>query len=88
MSDPPVGFCKSCGARVVWGITSAGKRMPVDVDPAANGNVSLRWIAAGRHYAIDVLGGEVLAKAREEDETPLHLSHFATCPKAERHRRR
>lgn len=30
MSEP--GKCRSCGADIIWTVTEAGKRMPVDPD--------------------------------------------------------
>lgn len=54
--------CRSCDALIVWFVTAAGKRMPVDA-----------------------------ASTKPEDaETQLdltrHVSHFATCPYAQRWR--
>ena len=64
--------CSSCGAAIVWAKTTKGKRMPVDAEPAAGGNINLdgfgvaRYVPAGKgHYK----------------------SHFATCPNSAAHRK-
>ena len=73
---------------MVWAVTSKGSLMPIDPDPVAGGNVILDGTArhqrSGREYpAAFVLAGT---------DTPLgdparFVSHFATCPNAERFRR-
>lgn len=70
--------CKSCGAQVVWAVTSTGKRMPVDVEPAAMGNVLLEARTVGAPLAV-VWAGPVAGG---------RLSHFSTCPDAKVYRRR
>ena len=35
--------CRSCHAPVIWAVTSAGKSMPVDRDPAEDGSIALQW---------------------------------------------
>ena len=65
------GNCRSCGADVEWVQTEAGKRMPVDAEPVANGN-----IVKVRGNLIRYLGkGEVFTGDR-------WVSHFATCAQA------
>jgi hypothetical protein len=69
--------CRSCGADIAWALTTNGKRIPVDVEPAENGNIRLRRVA-----------GQVLADVvKPGSERPLRVSHFATCPDAARHRK-
>jgi hypothetical protein len=75
-----VATCRSCPARIVWCVTEAGKRMPVDAEPVPNGNVELR--DQGHQVLAVVHGQPPLGVDR------LHLSHFATCPRAADHRRR
>lgn len=69
--------CRSCEARIVWAITPKGRRIPLDPDPVEGGNVLLEGERA------TVLTNE----ERAAHPGPLHVSHFATCPKAKRHRR-
>lgn len=37
-----VSTCRSCGAPVIWVLTSVGKRMPLDAEPV------LRFVRSGR----------------------------------------
>lgn len=59
--------CRACGAKILWARTAAGKIIPLDACPIANGNM--------RREMLD--GSEL-----------RYLSHFATCPNADRFRRR
>lgn len=76
--------CRSCEARIVWAVTPAGRRIPLDPDPVEGGNVLLAPAIASPSGAV--------ARVLTNDERaahvgPLHVSHFATCPKAKAHRR-
>lgn len=72
--------CKSCGAPIVWASTSAGGVMPVDRDRVAGGNIVLV-----ERDALSTPRAEIVAP---DPDVPRHVSHFATCPNADRHRRR
>lgn len=74
--------CKSCGAEIVWIKMRTGKSMPCDAMP---------------HYFREEDGGGItfvtpdgLVKHGEPDEFGErgYISHFATCPNADQHRRR
>lgn len=67
--------CKSCGQPIVWALTTKGRRMPIDPEPVAGGNVDVAVIAGVRH-AIGTAPGE-----------GTHVSHFSSCPDAARHRK-
>jgi hypothetical protein len=80
--------CRSCGALVVWTETSKGRRMPVDAEPAENGNLRL----------VEREGEVPLAVNDTEETTALfatgasgddrrYVSHFATCQQAKQWRR-
>lgn len=58
--------------------------MPVNAEPVdIGGNVSLNETPSGKVIA------RVLTKAQGRAwQTPLYVSHFATCPDAAMHRRR
>jgi hypothetical protein len=73
-----VSACRSCGAEVFWAVTASGKRMPVDADVTADGNVSIG--PDGLAYVVPA--GHVASPAY-----PRYTSHFATCPNAAHHRR-
>ena len=63
--------CRSCGAEIIWCVTSKGKKMPVDAEP----EMRVVMIADNRKK------GQVNAHMM-----PTHTSHFATCPNADDHR--
>lgn len=69
--------CRSCGAAILWATTEKGKAMPLDAEPAENGNINL---VGG--VAKVVKPGEMLPGI------PLYLSHFATCPNSVMHRKK
>jgi hypothetical protein len=77
--------CSSCGAPILWAVTEAGKRMPLDYDEHEGGNVFLFRSppGSGKPWTCKV--------GRQEDAPPQfasrHFSHFATCPNAAEHRR-
>jgi hypothetical protein len=68
--------CRSCGAPLLWAQTTAGKNMPLDAAPTANGNIELRHGLA-RYVTPDA-----------NATTPRYTSHFATCPNAGQHRKK
>lgn len=75
---PRPGRCRSCGASVYWVLTGSGALMPVDVDPVDGGNV--RFVAQDLVEVVGPLEAEL-------GDRPLFVSHFATCPNADEHRR-
>lgn len=81
-----IGRCRSCRAPILWSKTEGGKRMPLDPEPVDGGNVALgvpnRYDAEGNVIAT-VLGPLEIEAADE----PLYVTHFATCPDADRWRR-
>lgn len=64
---------RTCGARIRWVVTEAGKRMPLDYDPSPDGNV----------IAVEVKGerrARVLGSPSDVPEgTQAWRSHFASC---------
>lgn len=79
--------CRSCGAGIVWAVTTSGKRMPLDADPTPAGNV--QTTVEPPH---DVLRAEVLGPLEVELLDPdaragLRMPHHATCPHADDWRR-
>lgn len=65
--------CKSCGARIIWARTAAGKPIPLDAKPVAGGNL-----------VFNPFTGLVAA---ERGAGFRHVSHFSTCTKAAEHRK-
>lgn len=70
--------CRYCPSQVIWTETVNGKSMCVDAYPVANGNVELLdegdVVKSIVHGQPDMFGAE------------RFVSHFATCPNADRAR--
>lgn len=65
--------CRSCRAPIVWAKnTTTGGSMPVDLYPAAGGNVVLELGPTGAQAT--VLG------TPNDHKGPVHYPHFATSP--------
>ena len=79
---PDVAHCRSCNARIIWTKGSTGRANPVDAEPSEKGNIQI--LAEGT--AVYLKADEAEA-ARQRGEK-LHLSHFATCPNAAKHRKK
>lgn len=78
--------CRSCGAEIEWVVVSkSGKNMPIDVIPTDTGNIAklpTTDAATGNKLVEYVMQGGMLGDHRE-----LYVSHFATCPNADQHRK-
>jgi len=83
--------CRSCGSPIVWAVGEAGDRLiPLDADPAADGNVLLvgvRPTAHGSAPVARVLGGSPaqprLFASGTRSDGPRYRPHWATCPDAD-----
>lgn len=80
LGHPSGGTCESCGAMILWAVTAAGKRMPLDPVAVEGGNVA---VTNGDQPAARVLKSGEDAAAGEW----RGVSHFATCPHADQHRK-
>lgn len=67
--------CASCNAPIIWAITPKHQRIPIDLEPADDGNVLL-----SEHF-----DGTTVASVTAPG-SGTHRSHFATCPFADVHR--
>lgn len=81
--------CRSCHAAVVWVVTTAGASMPLDPEPRADGNIEMtgrtrRTKQGGMAPEVSYVPTQGALIASDE---PRYVSHFATCPNAEQHRR-
>lgn len=74
--------CGSCRAEIIWAVTTRGKDMPVNFEPAPGGNIALDLRPGMAPLA------RVLTVAQQFGRTNLHLSHFVDCPQAPRWRKR
>jgi len=80
------GKCKGCGASIVWIKTPSGKSMPCNAEPV------IYRERAGAPGKIVTPNGQVLSCDLDipiNQATGLgYVSHFSTCPQAEKFRRR
>ncbi len=88
----PVATCKSCPARIVWTETTNATAMPVDADGDAAGNVIVEAASAlfgDEHTPVSrALPKDTPPQASAWDGTRLRtVSHFATCPDRDKHRK-
>lgn len=78
--------CRSCGAEIIWIKTRAGKAMPCDRERVTY------WAKPGGSKTIVTPNGEAVRCELEGDPQEAtgvgYISHFATCPQANEHRRR
>ena len=81
-----VSTCRSCGAEIVWMRTENGKAMPLDP-----GEIALVESPHGSVLAVaangKVIRGDVVGDSYEYGYILARISHFATCPQANQHRR-
>lgn len=68
--------CSTCGAPIWWAVTEAGKGIPIDAEPRPDGNMVLGDKGMRPHLPLF-----------DDDAMPRYVSHFATCPQADQHRR-
>ena len=71
--------CRSCGAPVIWAVTTSANPKPMPIDPEENpeGNV---WVYPSL--------GRMRASSKPVEGATRHVSHFTTCPNADTHRRK
>lgn len=78
--------CRGCGAPIVFIRTQAGKSMPCDAEPVTY------WQEPGGPHKIVTPNGEVRSARLEGDLQQAtgigYVSHFATCPAADKFRRK
>lgn len=93
---PDLGSCRSCKTRILWvTMLESGKAMPLDRKPVDRSQLPVelgeRVLPSGViTWTEEGVGAVVLPKgARLVDvaDSPLHISHFATCPNRVRHRK-
>ena len=81
-----MGTCRGCGAPIRWIRTQGGKAMPCEPEPVTY------WQSATGLYKLIPPNGEVVSASLEGDLQRVtgigYVSHFATCPKAGKFRKR
>lgn len=79
--------CRSCGAKIIWAVTEKGRRMPIDPQPVGRGNIQLRQQPPLPPLAV-YLGQDTIAHLPPGQLERLLTSHFATCPQANKWRKK
>lgn len=77
-----MSLCRSCGADIKWIELSSGKKMPVDSE-------AVSWDEAEEGMALVSEDGDVQKSAGNliDDDRLWYVSHFATCPQANKWRK-
>lgn len=78
--------CRSCGAEIIWVKMQSGKKMPCD--PPL---LPFWWSPKGEHTLITQDGETVTGDLDGEPDEVTdvgRISHWATCPHADNHRRK
>lgn len=75
LSSLTTSTCRACGAEIIWCKTRKARRIPVDAQPAAGGNVVIEVGARAT-----VLNKDDAADLASSPGVPLRWPHHATCP--------
>ena len=85
------GTCSSCGAPVVWQATDKGQRMPLDPTVLYVAQPLTFLLPQGPTISGLTFGGSVVrgapCQAGDANACAIRISHFATCPNAQQHRK-
>jgi hypothetical protein len=75
--------CRSCSAPLLWATTEHERKIPLDPEPYTGDDPRGLFVLRYPH-------GYAVAMATTPDAfpgEPVYRSHFATCPRADEHRR-
>lgn len=78
--------CKSCGAEIIWIKMRSGKSAPCNPEP-----IHYRKFVHNIENMLVLVtpeGDVIPGEACEDSDLFGYISHFATCPNANRHRKR
>jgi hypothetical protein len=67
--------CTSCGAEIIWAVTLSGRRIPLDSK-------------SERRAILDPKAGQGTPDPVRMRVVETYVSHFATCPNADQHRKK
>jgi hypothetical protein len=80
-SNAPRDRCRSCRAPILWAVTEKNRRIPLDPEPTADGNILLQ---PRGNFLLPL----ATVRFAVQLDNPLRFkSHFATCPNAAQHRK-
>lgn len=75
-------LCRTCKQPIRWAVTTDHRRIPIDPEPADDGNLRLMYAQGERYPTALVIPAHQRAQYPE-----LYRTHFAICPDADQHRR-
>ena len=78
-------LCRGCHAPIFFAATTRDQNIPVDWEPAPNGNLSITDTEPVSTAVVLTLGQ---AAGMREAGIELYLTHFATCKHADEFRRK
>ena len=79
--------CSSCGALIVWAVTVKDHPIPIDAKAHPQGNVELEQNPDPREPPTAHMLGKSDRRVGHPPPSIRYVSHFATCPNAEQHRK-
>lgn len=75
--------CSTCRADIIWAVTPGRKRIPIDAEPIAGGNIRLY---GGKGAPIARVAEPMADMFDDTDDGVRYQSHFVRCPDAAEHR--
>lgn len=72
---PDITRCTTCDAQIIWTVTEAQRRLPVDAEPNPAGNTAIYQDHVGRWRSRGLNRDRPDVEAYET----RHMPHFATC---------
>lgn len=82
-----MAVCRACKREVIWGVTAAGKAMPLDKEPNPSGNV---WMSGGTAVTTKGLRGPRVEVCGDPglfaDDKTRYMPHFQSCPNVDEFR--
>jgi hypothetical protein len=70
--------CRSCDAPITWAVTRKGRRIPLDPEPVAGGNIKVQEIPGKSTPLATVMGSGCSRRGLATSRTSHHVrSHIA-----------
>ena len=76
--------CRSCGADIIWIITKTGRKMPCNAEPIFFDLADMKGEGVKTFVKDD--GTIAIGIENPEGQEVGYISHFATCPEADKWR--
>ena len=80
--------CRSCGAEIIWIRTASGKSMPCDAAGISYSEVLHPCVDGNEVLTLVTKAGTIVRTEFDPGGDKIgYISHFATCPNANMHRK-